>query len=138
MEIEEGIRRRQRAIHRDRRVDDLQPRHGHRLVIPARGFVRDLVGGVVGPDAVAQLVGGRGVAQARHIQIGQLDMRAVMPLVEGKRARLELPDKLVVIHGSPNDLAARLRAGAAGRAQPLAIPRLRRKQAQHQDHMKHS
>ena len=58
-----------------------------------------MVGGVVGADAVAQLLGGDHGSKAHGVEIGQFDMSAVMPLVEPKGAGCKLVEKFVVSHG---------------------------------------
>ena len=45
-----------------------------------------MVGGVVGADAVAQLLGGDHGSKAHGVKIGQPHMGTVMPLVERKGA----------------------------------------------------
>jgi len=97
MKVKKLIGGRPLAIHLHGGVDDVKPGHRHRLVVAAGRHVLNMVGGVVGPDAGTKLPGGNVMAKAHRIKIGQLHMRAMMPLVEWKSATLELLDENIVV-----------------------------------------
>jgi len=97
MKVKKLIGSRSLAIHLNGGVDDVKPGHGHRLVVAAGWQVRNMVGSIVCPDASTQLPGGNGMTKAHRIKIGQLHMRAMMPLVEWKGATLELLDENIIV-----------------------------------------
>jgi hypothetical protein len=99
MEIEKVIRSFARPILLNCRLDDTQPEDRDRFVVAAGRLVGNIVGGVVGANPVTQLIGGNLKPVASQIKVRKFDVRAMMPLIKGKRTRFELLDKIVVRHG---------------------------------------
>ena len=80
------------------RLDNAQPKDRNGFMVAAGGLVRNVIGGVVSADAVAQFVGGGLVPVPSEIKICQFYVRAMVPFSEGKCARFELLDEIVVSH----------------------------------------
>src|ERR1700722_16572485 len=98
VEVEELIRRGARAVFLQGHLNDVEPEHSQGFMIAARRQVGDVVGGVVSANTSAELAAGGGETEPHQINIGQLHVGAMMPLIERKGARFKLAHKLVVVH----------------------------------------
>lgn len=113
MEIKKLVRRRPLAVLLYRGVDDTKPGLGHRFMITARWPLLNLVGSVVSTNAITEFLGGNLETETRCINICELHMCAMMPLIKWEGASFKLFEKFVVAHSmSESPGGALLRAGA--------------------------
>jgi hypothetical protein len=99
VEVKKLVGRCWRAILLDRRLNNAQPELGHRLMVAARGRIRNMVGVVVCANSIPELDYSILEAMSHQVNISQLYVRAMMPLIKWKRAGLELFNEIVVVHG---------------------------------------
>ena len=99
VKLKELIGRRQSAIFLERHLDNAQPELSLRLVIAARRGIQNMIGGIVSANSIAELDPRNFEPVALKVKISQLDVGAVMPLIEWQGAGFELFDEFGVVHG---------------------------------------
>jgi len=99
VKLKELVSRRQGAIFLERHLDNAQPELGHCLMVTARWGIRNMIGGIVSANSIAELDPRNFEPVTHEVKISQLDVGAVMPLIEWQRAGFELFDEFGVVHG---------------------------------------
>ncbi len=103
LRIEEGVGGFRRAELAEGGVDELEPGLRHRLVITAGGRVLDAVRGIVGLDAAAQPLQLLRLGDAVQVEVSDLEVGAVIPLLVREGVILEAAEVFCVSHGIKGD-----------------------------------
>ena len=109
--IYERIRALTGAVLTKRKINQAHPRLRHGLMITTFKALGHVMCSVVCPNPRAHLLDGRIQWIATEIKIGNLDVLAMMPLVQRPGASLELCKKRLIVHDAQGRLTFDMRGG---------------------------